>query len=395
MTHPRLSPRAGITVVFFINGALFASWASRIPALSDRVGATPGTLGLALLAPAVGAILAMPLVGKLLPGRSSRAFTRLGIIALMAAILLPPAAHTVPALAAALFVVGLANSTLDLSMNAQGVTIERRRRTPILSSLHAAFSFGGFAGAGLGAVAAALGVAPFPHLAAAALLFGIPGLTAIRPLLHQDEDADAHAPAMRWRRLPIRLVLLGTACFFCLMAEGGSSDWGAKLIRDGLDSTAALGAVAYAVFSIAMGGGRLATDALWMRWGAVGLLRRSGALAAVGFALGLIAGGVPAMIAGFAALGLGLAGVVPTLFRSGAGEPGVPTGSALAAVSSLGYLGFLAGPPLIGAVAQITSLRTACGLLVIAGLLVVLLAPSAAPPVAHRRRPAARPSLTT
>ncbi len=145
-----------------------------------------------------------------------------------------------------------------------------------------------------------------------------------------------------------------------------------------------------------MGTGRLATDALWTRWGAVGLLRRSGALAAVGFAAGLIAGTVPAVIAGFAALGLGLAGVVPTLFRSGADEPGVPTGPALAAVSSLGYLGFLAGPPLVGAVAQLTSLRAACGLLVFAGLLVMLLAPTAAPPVTHhRRRPAARPSLTT
>ena len=395
MTPASMTPRAGITIVFFVNGALFASWASRIPALSDRVGATAGTLGLALLAPAVGAIVAMPLVGKLLPGRSSRSFTRLGVIALMAAILLPPAARTVPELAGALFVVGLANSTLDLSMNAQGLTIERRRQEPILSSLHAAFSFGGFAGAGLGAVAAALGVAPFPHLAAAALLFGIPGLIAIRPLLHHDEDADAEAPTMRWRRLPTRLILLGTACFFCLMAEGGSSDWSAKLVRDGLQSTAALGAVAYAVFSIAMGAGRLVTDALWTRWGAVGLLRRSGALAAVGFAAGLAAGTVPAVIAGFAALGLGLAGVVPTLFRSGADQPGVPTGPALAAVSSLGYLGFLAGPPLIGAVAQLTSLRAACGLLVIAGLLVMLLAPSAAPPVTHRRRPSARPSLTT
>jgi MFS family permease len=390
-----MTARAGITVVFFVNGALFASWASRIPALSDRVGATPGMLGLALLAPAVGAIVAMPLVGRLLPGRSSRSFTHFGVLALMAAILLPPAARTVPELAGTLFLVGLANSTLDLSMNAQGMTVERRRRTPILSSLHAAFSFGGFAGAGLAAVAAGLSVAPFPHLAAAALLFGIPGLIAIAPLLHHDEDADAQAPAMRWRRLPTRLALLGAACFFCLMAEGGSSDWSAKLLRDGLRSTAPMGAVAYAVFSIAMGAGRLASDALWARWGAVGLLRRSGALAAVGFAAGLMAGTVPAAIAGFAALGLGLSGVVPTLFRAGADERGVPTGPALAAVSSLGYLGFLAGPPLIGAVAELSSLRAACGLLVIAGLLVVLLAPSAAPSVTHSPRPAASPSLTT
>ena len=111
-----------------------------------------------------------------------------------------------------------------------------------------------------------------------------------------------------------------------------------------------------------MGTGRLIADRLWARWGSVGLLRRCGALAAVGFAAGLAAGTAPAAIAGFAALGLGLAGVVPTLFRAGADQPGVPTGPALAAVTSLGYLGFLAGPPIIGGVAQLTSLRLASGL---------------------------------
>jgi hypothetical protein len=290
-------------------------------------------------------------------------------------------------------VVGVANSTLDLVMNAQGVSIERQMRRPILSSLHAAFSFGGFAGAGLGALAAALHVAPLPHLAVAALLFGIPGLIATGPLLARDEDADAHAPTLRWSRVPPRLALLGAACFFCFVAEGGASDWSAKLVRDQLAGSAALGAIAYAVFSIAMGTGRLIADRLWARWGSTGLLRRCGALAGLGFAAGLAPATAPAAIAGFAALGLGLAGVVPTLFRAGADEPGVSTGPALAVVSSLGYLGFLAGPPLIGGVAQLTSLRLACGLLALAGLLVVLLAPSAT--VRRPRRAGPQPSLTT
>ncbi len=388
-----MSPRAAIASVFFVNGALFASWASRIPALSDRAGATTGVLGLALLAPALGAVVAMPLVGRRLPGRSSRTLCRIAVAGLMAAILLPGAARSVPALVGALFVVGFANSTLDLVMNAQGVSIERQMRRPILSSLHAAFSFGGFAGAGLGALAAALRVPPLPHLAVAALLFGIPGLIATRRLLAQDEDADAHAPTLNWRRVPSRLALLGAVCFFCLMAEGGAADWSAKLVRDDLAGSAALGAIAYAVFSIAMGTGRLIADRLWARWGSVGLLRRCGMLAALGFAAGLVPATAGTAIAGFAALGLGLAGVVPTLFRAGADEPGVSTGPALAVVSSLGYLGFLAGPPLIGGVAQLTSLRLACGLLVLAGLVVVALAPSAE---VRRPRPGAtaQPSLT-
>jgi MFS family permease len=178
------------------------------------------------------------------------------------------------------------------------------------------------------------------------------------------------------------------------MAEGGASDWSAKLIRDDLAGSAALGAIAYAVFSIAMGTGRLIADRLWARWGSAGLLRRCGALAGLGFAAGLAPATAPTAIAGFAALGLGLAGVVPTLFRAAADEPGVSTGPALAVVSSLGYLGFLAGPPLIGGVAQLSSLRLACALLALAGLLVVALARSAAVPRPPRVAPA-QPSLTT
>jgi Major Facilitator Superfamily len=372
-----VSSRSAITTVFFVDGALFATWASRIPALSDQVHAGPGVLGLCLLAPAVAAVVAMPLVGGMLPGRSSSRFCLAAVIGLVAAIMLPALARTVPELAAALLVVGATNSTLDLAMNAQGVSIERGMNQPILSSLHAAFSFGGFAGAGLGALAAGLAVSPLAHFAVAAVLFGTLGLVASLRLPRHDHDADAEAPTLRWTRLPARLAVIGVACFFSLLAEGGASDWSAKLVRDDLAGTAALGAIAYAVFSIAMGTGRLLTDRLWARWGAGGLLRRSGALAALGFAAGLIAGTVPAAIAGFVALGLGLAGVIPTLFRAGAEQPGVSTGPALAAVSSLGYLGFLAGPPMIGAIAQVTSLRLACGVLALAGLVVLMLAPFA------------------
>jgi MFS family permease len=192
--------------------------------------------------------------------------------------------------------------------------------------------------------------------------------------------------------VPVRLALLGAACFFCFVAEGGASDWSAKLVRDGLGGSAALGALAYAVFSIAMGSGRLVADRLWSRWGAARLLRFSGTLAAAGFAVALAIGTTFSAIVGFAALGLGLAGVVPTLFRAGADEPGVSTGPALALVSALGYLGFLAGPPLIGGLAQLTSLRLACGVLALAGVVVVVLAPNAS---VRRTRPAVSPSFTT
>jgi predicted MFS family arabinose efflux permease len=374
--------RSAITAVFFVNGALLASWVSRIPAISHRTGATPGLLGLALLAPAVAAMITLPWVGRVLPGRSTRSFCRFGMVGLMAAIILPALARTVPVLALALVAAGVASAMLDVAMNAQGVSIERRSPRPLLSSLHAAFSFGGFAGAGVGALAAALHVAPLPHLVGAAALFGIPGTAATVWLLPRTEEADAgaHHPKLRWRRLPRRLVMIGVAAFFCLMAEGGAADWSAKLVHDDLTGSAAAGALAFAAFSVAMAVGRLLADRLWSRWGASGLLRRSGTLAAAGFAAGIAIGTTTSALAGFAALGLGLSGVIPTLFRSSAEEPGVPTSSALAAVASLGYVGFLVGPPLIGSIAQLTTLRAACIVLVVPGVVIVMLAPSAGDP---------------
>jgi hypothetical protein len=263
-------------------------------------------------------------------------------------------------------------------MNAQGLAVEGRLGRPIFSSVHAAFSFGGFAGAGLGALAAALGIAPLPHLAFAALVFGIPGLIAVGSLLVRDEKSDTPARGPR-QRLPWRLVLIGCGAFLALLAEGGASDWSAKLVHDDLGGSAASGALAYAAFSVGMAGGRLIADRLYSRWGSTGLLRRSGAFAALTLGVGLALGTSASAIAGFGLFGLGLAGIVPTLFRAGGSQPGVSTGPGLAVVSSLGYFGLLVGPPIIGGLAQLTSLRLACVLLGLAGMLVVALAPSAAP----------------
>jgi predicted MFS family arabinose efflux permease len=375
-------PRAAVTVVFFADGALFASWISRIPTLSDRVGASPGLLGLILLAPAVAGALAMPLAARALARGSSRRVSRLALFALMIAVPLPGLAHASWSLAASLLLLGFAGATLDVSMNAQGVTVERHLAKPILSSLHAAFSFGGFAGAGGGAIAAGLGISPLVHLLIAAALFGIPGLVATLALHARDDDPDAEAPHLRWRALPTRLIILGIACFFGLLAEGAAGDWSAKLVRAEPLGSATAGALAYAAFSVGMAAGRLAADRLWMRWGSAGLILRGGSLAAAGLTAGLVIGDAPAEIAGFLILGLGLSSNVPTLFRAAAAETGVAAGSALAAVSSLGYVGFLIGPPVIGGLAQLTSLRLACGLLGLSALVVAALAP-----FAQTRRP--------
>jgi MFS family permease len=191
------------------------------------------------------------------------------------------------------------------------------------------------------------------------------------------------------------LAIIGAACFCSFLAEGGAANWSAKLVRDDLAGSVALGAVAYATFSLAMGTGRLLADAFWTRWGPVRQLRRFALLAATGFAVGLAIGTAPSAIAGFALLGLGLSVASPTLFRSAAGIPGVATGPALASVSAIGYTGFLAGPPIVGGVAQLTSLRLATGLFVLCALLVLSLAFAAGDPEPPRRGRSLRRRDTT
>jgi hypothetical protein len=391
--HPSAAnARWAIAAVFFIDGAMFASWVSRIPAIASSAHAHNGTLGLALLAPAIGALITMPTVGRSLAHRSSRSFCVASTAVLAGALVLPALAQSVVVLGGALLLVGSANATLDVSMNAHGVSVERRLGRPILSSLHAAWSFGGFTGAGLGALAAQAGISPAAHLLGAGALFGAAGLLACHWLLPGDEDVDADAPRLRLTRLPVRLALIGAACFCSFLAEGGAADWSAKLVRDDLAGSAALGALAYASFAVSMSTGRLLADAAWSRWGPVKLLRRFSLLAAAGFAAALAIGTATSALIGFAALGLGLSAAVPTLFRSAAEQPGVATGSALAAVSAIGYTGFLAGPPLVGGLAEVSSLRAACGVFVFAAVLVLALAGAAGPQQLPARAPDGRPS---
>jgi MFS family permease len=185
-------------------------------------------------------------------------------------------------------------------------------------------------------------------------------------------------------RPPRRLWALGAVAFSCLLVEGAAADWSAVYVRDELSTSAATAASAYVAFSLTMATGRLLGDRLVERFGPVALLRGGGLLAAGGFGAGLAAGAVPGALVGFAALGAGLATVIPVVFRAAGSTPGMAPGMALAAVSSTGYLGFVAGPPIIGSFAEAVGLPTALVLLVLLGLVVATLARSARPVAAAR-----------
>jgi MFS family permease len=373
-----MSPRAAITSIFVLDGIALGGWGARVPAVQDHAGVGPGGLAVALAALAAGALLAMPPAGRTASRAGSRRTVAVSVVALGLVLPLPAVVPGLAAVAVAAFVLGAVNGALDVAMNAQGVAIERRGRRPILSSLHAGFSFGGLLGAGAGAVAAGLDIAVAAQFAVTGLIVAAAGALAGRRLV--DDRPQAPPPAQRIPGGAARWRLRGLA-FCCLFAEGAAKDWSAVHLRS-IGAAAAVSALAYAGFSLTMTAGRLAGDGLSLRWGAVRLARRGGLLAAGALAAALATGQPWMALAAYLALGAGLAVVVPLIFR--AASLGADAGPALAGVTTTGYLGFLAGPPIIGGLAAAASVPAALLLVVAATAAVGLGAGALAPPRAAR-----------
>jgi MFS family permease len=372
---PALRPaRLAVAAVFFVNGAVFATWAGRVPAVQERLDLSVGALGAALLALTGGAVVAMPLSGAIVVRYGSRFVTRAALVVYCLALPMLAVAPGLAPLMIALAVFGAGNSALDIAMNVQGVEIERRYRRRVLGGFHALWSIGGLSGAVVGSAAAASGISAGSHfvIAAGALLCG--GLAATGWLLPEDPEA---AVGPSFARPTRGLAILGAIAFCGLLAEGAVNDWSAVYLRDALGADPGLAAIGFAAFSLTMAGGRLAADRIVERIGPVRFIEAGGVLATAGLALALLVDDPVAGVVCFGLVGAGLAGVVPVVF-SAAGRRDVVSGAAgpgpaLAAVSTVGYLGFLSGPAMIGGLAELLSLRGALVVVVLlAGLMVVL-----------------------
>jgi MFS transporter len=281
----------------------------------------------------------------------------------LSAVVLPALAVDLVTLLLAVTAVGAANGVLDIAMNTQGVAVERTAGKRLFSSLHAAFSFGALAGAGSAAAVAAAGIDPLPHLAVDGALSAAIAMVLARGLLR--DQGQPEGP--RFARPSRRLAALGLIAFCALMAEGAVFDWSGVYLSDEAGAAAGAAPLGLTAFSLTMGVGRLVGDRVTERVGP-GLAVRGGALvAAAGIGLSLAVPEPAAAIAGFAVMGAGLSVLFPLALRA-AGMHGEGGGASLAAVSTLGYVGFMAGPPVIGSLADVSSLRAALAL--VAGLCV-------------------------
>ncbi|HZI96194.1 MAG TPA: MFS transporter [Actinomycetales bacterium] len=389
---PATRARTAVALVFALNGFAFASWASRVPEVRTALDLSPGALGLLLLSIAAGSVLSLPASGPLVHRVGAArvvagaAVVDGGGLALAGA---GVAAGEVALTAGGLFLLGVGSGSWDVAMNVEGAAVERELARSIMPRFHAAWSLGTVAGAGLGAVAAALSVPVAAHLLGAALVAGLLPAALVRSFLPAAAEADPGEVArplrgaMRAWTEP-RTLVIGVMVLAMAFTEGTANDWLAVALVDGYGVGPAVGASGFAVFVTAMTAGRLVGPALLDRFGRLAVLRGSMLLAGVGVLVVVFGEWLPLVALGTVVWGVGASLGFPVGMSAAADDP-EHAAARVAVVSTIGYTAFLAGPPLIGFLAD--SVGTLSSLLVVAVLIVpsVLAVGAARPlPVAAR-----------
>lgn len=386
-TDLQLKSATGATfLVFGINGLVFASWAARIPAVTDILRITSGQMGTLLLCVAVGSLIALPTAGHVV-GRigTANAVRTAGLLAAAAGVgvALSLLAASIPGTAIALFFFGIGIGLWDVSQNIEGADVEHRLGRTIMPQFHAAFSGGAFLGALIGAGLSGLGVGLPVHLLAIAAVVAV--LTAVAPryfLPHvpasppASGDETARTAGAAWR--DGRTLLIGVVVLGATLTEGAGNDWIAKASVDGLGASQSTGALLFAAFVLAMTAMRFFGGRAIDVYGRVAVLRASMAAAAAGLGLFVFAGNIWLATAGAVLWGVGAALAFPVGMSAAADEPR-HAAARVSVVSTLGYISFLAGPPLLGYLGDANGIRLALLAIGVPILVALLLAGAAKP----------------
>ncbi|MFJ6772173.1 MFS transporter [Kitasatospora sp. NPDC091257] len=382
---PWRAARVALTAFFAIDGFLFAAWVVRIPDIRRQVDASHSALGLALLCLSIGAVLTMPMIGRLCLRYGSRPVTVGSLALLSLAVLLPAHAHSVTALGGVLLLFGAGYGGANVAMNSAAVDLVAQLRRPVMPSFHAGYSFGGLAGTGVSgllagplstawalALSAALGMAV--TVGAGIVLLRSPAAAAVAPhragrAAESSGTATADAGSAR-ARTRLLVLLLGLTALCTAYGEGAVADWATLHLTDDVRASSVVAATGYGAYAFAMAGGRVGGTWLSIRLGQNRLMLLGGLTAAVGMLIAALAPVVPVAICGFVLVGLGLANLFP-LAIARAGEAGGPQGVAFA--SSLGYGGMLIGPVVIGFLADAAGLPLALTTVTLAATVAALL----------------------
>ena len=366
------SPRIAITFYFFFLGFVFSSWASHIPDIKDKFSLNDAELGSVLFMLPLGALCSLPFSGLLIAKVGSR---WMSVISLLIYVLSLVSISLVPStflLSIVLFLFGMFGNFGNISLNAQGISIQHKIQKSILSSLHAMWSVGAFTAAAFTDWMMEENRTMQDHYFLIAIVMIILILPLFLSLVKDPEQSSENQKIFAW---PTKgLLLLGLICFCGAMSEGTMADWSSLYYRQIINQPHVVSALGYTAFALFMSIGRFVGDPLIERWGHGIILKGNGVLIAIGMITALVSTIPTLVMIGFALVGLGVSSIFPVVYILASKEKSMLPSAALAAVSSVGFIGFLVGPPIIGFVAQVVGLRLALAIVILLGLLIVMMA---------------------
>jgi len=364
--------RIAVGVLFFLQGLCFASWASRIPTIQQSLHLSDTALGGVLLALPVGLMLSLPLSGWLVAKIGSRKVVMIALSLYGLVLVSLGLAQSVPQLMVCLFFYGFAGNLSNISINTQAVGVEALFGKSIMASFHGLWSLAGFTGATIGAFMIGAGVVPYQHFAF--VLFFLLAALAISTRYIMPEDASQNADQPLFAKPDKTLLTLGIIAFCSMICEGAMFDWSGIYFRKVVMAEPSWIGAGYTAFMSTMALGRFVADWFTSRYGLKYTLRLSGVLIATGLLTAVCFPYLGTAMLGFFLVGFGVSSVVPLVYSAAGKSSVMSPGVALAAVSTIGFLGFLIGPPLIGLVAGATSLRISFTIIACMGLCVALMA---------------------
>ena len=344
--------RWALAAMFCTNGFIVGSWAPQIPLLLTRLDIREATLGLLILGFGLGALVAMPSCGLLIPRFGSRKVLTAFAVACTFGLLIVVVMPSVWLAAPAMVLFGALVGGMDVAMNTNAVAVERKLGRAIMSASHGFWSLGGFAGGALGGVTIQR-FGTLPHAITVTLITLILVFAAIRFLVSEDQPAPEAKTRTGFPRQPA-VYIVGLIALFAMIPEGAVLDWAALYLRQERSADIATAGFAFAAFSATMATMRFLGDIVRNRFGAVLTLRVSSLIAALGIFVAGLAPTPGMAIAAFAFAGLGLANIIPIAFSAAGNQPGISSAAGMSVVSTLGYSGILVAPSFIGFIGQST-----------------------------------------
>lgn len=372
LTKP-LVHRIAISAFFFCCGCVFATWAARIPSIKEKFHLNEAQLGGILFMLPFGSLVALPFAGWAVLQFGSRFMTYLSAILYVSLLLAIGYSPTVFMVSLSLFFFGFWGDVLNIAMNTQALLVQQEMYTkPLMSSFHGMWSLGAMTGALLGGILMKAGLNTGQHFWSALAVIGSISTFFLFYLIKKDIPKSSEQKLFAWPDKA--LLLLGAICFCCALCEGAMADWSSLYYKQVINDVNRVSTTGYTSFAFMMAFGRMIGDRLTSRLGYRGILMTDSVLIAVGLAVAISFQQPVMVIIGFGLVGFGVATIIPIVYSLSGRTKTMATSAALAAVSTVGFTGFLVGPPIIGFIAHETGLRWALGLVLILGLVIMVLA---------------------